>query len=131
MGQGVILDTNVLVGAGFNPHSHSAQIIESIRAGDIDLIWHQKTLAECERIIRKIPPLRWHQFEGLFEAEHEFEGILAVENFSQISDFEDRKFAALAAATNAILISNDHHFHNVIAQLSITVMTPRHFATFA
>jgi predicted nucleic acid-binding protein len=127
--QQVILDTNILVAAAFNPHSHSAQIIDAIRAGDFDLVWHHKTLAECQRIIRKIPPIHWHHFEDLFKPENEYTGTLAVENFTQITDPDDRKFAALAAATDAILVSNDQHFHTVNQLLNIRLMSPREFVT--
>lgn len=121
----VILDTNVLVAAGFNPHSSSAKIIASIRAGKTTLVWNRSTLAESKAIIEQIPPLVWKQFSNLFSPEWEFQGETHPENFIEIEDPDDRKFAALAAATQATLISNDEHLLSVRNQLKIRILTPK------
>jgi predicted nucleic acid-binding protein len=121
----VILDTNVLVAAGFNPHSSSAKIIASIRAGKTTLVWNRSTQAESKAIIEQIPPLVWKQFSNLFSPEWEFQGETHLENFIEIEDPDDRKFAALAAATQATLISNDEHLLSVRNQLKIRILTPK------
>lgn len=120
----VVLDTNILVAAGFNSHSHSAEIIAAIRSGKIDFVWNRATKAESQAIIEKIPPLAWKQFADLFSPEREFHGQTHPQDFREIEDPDDRKFAALAAASQAVLISNDEHLLSAREQLKIQMLTP-------
>ena len=53
----IVPDTNVFVAAGFNPRSSSAEIIRGIERGRFELVWHQATRRETERILRQIPRL--------------------------------------------------------------------------
>lgn len=124
----VVLDTNILVAAGFNPHSSAAQIIEAARRGDLIAVWHASTRAESRLILDKIPPLDWARFADLFDPAHEHTGTLDTDAFAQVTDPDDRKYAALAAATNAILVSNDAHLLSIRAALPITVRTSRELA---
>jgi predicted nucleic acid-binding protein len=121
----VVLDTNVLVAAGFNPHSSSAKIIASIRTGKTTLVWNRSTRAESKAIIEQIPPLAWEAFSDLFRPEQEYQSETHPGDFEQIEDSDDRKFAALAAATQAALISNDEHLLSVRKQLKIRILTPK------
>lgn len=123
----VVIDTNILVAADFNPDSHAAQIIERVRSGSLDLIWHQKTKAEYHRIINQIPPLSWSNFEDLFTSNNEFKNDIMSGNFQFIVDPDDRKFAALAAGSNAVLISNDQHLLASREKLGIITLTSSEF----
>jgi predicted nucleic acid-binding protein len=73
------------------------------------MIWNDATRRETERIMRKIPPLRGFPIDELFRPENRFEGVTHPEQFAGVPDPDDRKFAALAHAAGAILISNDAH----------------------
>src|SRR5438045_7129766 len=106
--EGVVVDTNVFVAAGFNPRSASARILEGIREGRIRLIWNQPTRRETEMILRRIPRLDWHKVADLFRPEGEFTGPVDPDAFAAIPDPDDRKIAALSAAVNAPLVTNDH-----------------------
>ncbi len=97
----IILDTNLFVAAGFNPGSHSAAVIERVRAGELTLVWNQATQAETRHILERIPPLHWERFAALFQPAGRFDSP------------NDRKFAPLAAASGARLISNDEHLLGV------------------
>jgi len=123
----LVLDTNVFVAAGFKPRSSSAVIIDAVRQGRLRLVWDAATRRETETVIRRIPPLDWGRFSGLFEATGEYRGVVDQRSFERIADPEDRKFAALAAATGSILISSDAHFLSCRDELPITVFTPREF----
>jgi predicted nucleic acid-binding protein len=123
----VVLDTNVFVAAGFNPGSHSAYIIQAIRRGEIDLIWNAATRTESEAIVRRIPPLSWGRFADLFRPEGEQTDGPHPGEFAAISDPDDRKFAALAAHTGAILISNDDHLLSSREHAGFRVMSPSEF----
>lgn len=107
----VVLDTNVFVGAGFNPGSASAEMIDAVRAGELRMVWSEATRSETRRIVEKIPPLAragaWEEFAEAFREEDRVEVTLDETRFDQVPDPEDRKFAALAAQTGAVLVSSD------------------------
>ena len=54
----VVLDTNVLVAAGFKPRSASATIVDAVKQGQVRMVWNDATRREIEHIIGKIPPVR-------------------------------------------------------------------------
>jgi len=66
--------------------------------------------------------LPWKQFSDPFSPEREFQGPTHPEDFREIEDPDDRKFAALAAASQAILVSNDEHLLSVRDQLKFQVL---------
>ncbi|MFW5748681.1 MAG: putative toxin-antitoxin system toxin component, PIN family [Chloroflexota bacterium] len=124
----VVLDTNVFVAAGFNPRSSSAAILKSIRADAHRFVWNRQTQAETRKILQQIPPLSWGRFADLFAAQGEHTGSVEPERFQQVSDPDDRKFAALALAADAVLISNDNHLLSVREDLAVRVLSPAEFA---
>jgi predicted nucleic acid-binding protein len=124
---GVVIDTNVFVAAGFNIRSASASILAAVREGRFQLIWNKPTRRETETILRRIPRLDWERVADLFQPEGEFAGPVDPDAFVMIADRDDRKFAALSAAAKTPLVTNDNH---VLAQrnlLGIEVLTPRAF----
>jgi len=123
----VILDTNVLVAPGFRRSGAAARIVAAVHRGDCRLIWNEATRRENEAVLRRIPPLDWNEFSCLFGPAGEFRGATEPELFGQIEDPEDRKFAALAAATGAIVISADAHLLSCRDELPIAVLTTREF----
>jgi len=106
-GTPLVLDTNVLLAASFSPDSHSGRLVAKVRSGACRMIWHEKTRAECRRLFERIPPVRWEEAEDLFRPEDRYEGALDTGPFAAVPDPDDRKFAALAAATGATLVSLD------------------------
>lgn len=123
----VVVDTNVFVAAGFNRASASAKIVAAVRAGDLRMAWSDATRREAERILRKIPPLSADEFLDLFRAGDRVDGVLDTSGFENVPDSEDRKFAALAVATGAILVSNDDHLLRASGG-GLTVVSPAGFA---
>ncbi len=124
MSQTLVLDTNVFVAAGFNPRSSSAQLVNAVREGRARMVWNDATRREIERIMRQIPPLRAHPVTDLFHLEDRFPGATHPEEFAYIPDPDDRKFAALAHAAGAILISNDEHLLRYRDEMDVVVLTP-------
>jgi predicted nucleic acid-binding protein len=123
----VVLDTNVFVAAGFNRRSASAKIVEAVKQGRLRMVWNDATRREIERIMHKIPPLRAHPVGQLFRPEDRFTGATHPEQFAYIPDPDDRKFAALAHAAGATLISNDEHLLGYRDRMDLTVLTPGAF----
>jgi uncharacterized protein len=120
----VVLDTNILVAAAFNPGSHSAQLLRLIRRDEMHLVWNESTRRESHRIVEQIPPLAWGDVSDLFNSKTEFTDPTDPSSFTMISDPDDRKFAALAAKAGAVLVSNDDHLLSVRSQLPLRVLTP-------
>ena len=107
--EGVVIDTNVFVAAGFNSKSAAARVFEGVREGRFRLIWNEPTRRETEIIVRRIPRLDWASIADLFQPEAEFAGPVDLEAFTAISDPDDRKFAALSAAAKRPLVTNDNY----------------------
>jgi len=121
----VVLDTNILVAAGFNPRSHSARIVAEIELGRLRMIWNDQTRSEIEHIVNKIPPLAHISFRHLFREENRYGGDTNPEDFRYVADPDDRKFAALAAAAGATLVTVDEHLLVTRERGLVSILTPR------
>src|SRR5215469_14210968 len=128
---GVVIDTNVFVAAGFNTKSASARILAAVREGRFRLIWNEPIRRETEFVLRRIPPLRWDKFADLFRPEGEFARRVDPNDFAFIEDPDDRKFAALGAAAGVPLVTNDHHLLAHRNLIGLEVLTPPAFLTRA
>jgi predicted nucleic acid-binding protein len=123
----LVIDTNVFVAASFNPHSSSATIVQALNQGHHTLVCNQPVFHETRHILSKIPPVNWPDFEPLFTQTGQYQGQTRPEQFAFISDPADRKFAALAAASRAILITNDQHLLAHRQNPALTITTPSNF----
>jgi predicted nucleic acid-binding protein len=126
----VVLDTNVFVAAGFSPLSHAACIVAAIRSGRLEMIWCDETRCETERVLRKIPPLDWDAFADLFGEATRYRGALDPAAHAAVPDAADRLFAALAHATDAILVTQDDHLLAHRSKAGVPFLTAREFARF-
>lgn len=126
MKEKVVLDTNVLIAAGFNRSCSSARIVQAIEDGQLEMVWNEATRRESQNVISEIPPQAWGRIESLFNKRTKFNGETPG-NFSLVKDPDDRKYAALASAAGAILITNDEHLMKVRAGLGLAVMSPKEF----
>jgi len=128
---GIVIDTNVFVAAGFNSKSAAARILGAVREGRFQLVWSKPTRRETETILHRIPGLDWARVADLFRSEGEFTGPVDPDAFVMIADRDDRKFVALCAAATTPLVTNDNH---VLAQrraAGIEVLSPRAFVARA
>lgn len=123
----VVLDTNLFVAAGFNPRSRSARILGEVARGALAMAWNDGTRGEIRAVLSQIPRLSWEQWAGLFLEEHRYRGETHPEQFSRVPDPEDRKFAALAAATGATLVSNDAHLLDARDEYDFPILSPGEF----
>ena len=123
----VILDTNVFVAAGFKRNSAAARILEQVRSGQLRMVWNEATRRETEYILKKIPPLSWDGVAELFRDEDCYGDATAAEAFDHISDRDDRKYAALAAAAGVVLLTNDDHLLRSRDLSRIEILTPAEY----
>ena len=124
----VVLDTNVFVAAGFNPGSHSARLVEAVREGRLRMTWDEATRQETGHVMRQIPPLSWARIADLFRAEDRFGGSTHPEAYGFVPGPADRKFAALAEAAHATLVTSDAGLLIVRGRLAVRVLKPIEFA---
>ena len=123
----VVLDTNVLVAAGFNPRSASCQDCGGCEAGGATDGLERGDPSGDRTHHAAIPPLRAHDMPELFRPEDRYTAPTHPQRFAHIPDPDDRKFAALAHATDAKLISNDDHLLRHRDRMDVTVLTPHEF----
>jgi predicted nucleic acid-binding protein len=124
----IVADTNLFVAAGFNPESDSARVLEAARAGTLRLVWDEATRRETEHVVGSIPPLRGTDLSVFFTLDTRYDGPTDPETFDFIPDPADRKFAALAAATGAVLVTSDRHLLDARPHSGVEILTPAEFA---
>ena len=105
----IVIDTNVFVAAGFSSRSAATRIVAAVREGQCQLVWNEPTRRETETILRRILGFEWATVAALFRPEGEYTDPVDLDAFVMIADRDDRKFAALAAATKTPLVTNDNH----------------------
>ncbi|WP_404366082.1 putative toxin-antitoxin system toxin component, PIN family [Marinobacter sp.] len=127
MSQDVVVDTNVFVAAGFNSRSASARILKEVESGNLRMIWDNGTRGEIEHILGKIPGLSKANADRLFRKEAHFSGKTHPERFGHVPDHTDRKFAALADASGATLISSDDDLLGSRSKAKVRILTPVEF----
>ena len=123
----VVLDTNLFVAAGFNPRSRSARILDEVARGALAMAWNEGTRGEIRAVLVQIPRLSWERWEGLFREEYHYRGETHPEQFALVPDPDDRKFAALAAAAGATLVSNDAHLLAGRDEHDFPILSPGEF----
>jgi predicted nucleic acid-binding protein len=123
----VVLDTNVFVGAGFNPRSHSARLIDAVRDGRLHIVWDDATREEIEHVLRRIPRLSWSAVAGLFRDQDRFDGDTHPDQFEYVLDPADRKFAAIAAAASVPLVTSDRGLLNARGRAPFPILKPSEF----
>ena len=123
----IVIDTNVFVAAGFDPGSASARILKDVAAGRLALVWDEPTRAETRAVLERIPRLRWTDAAPLFRDEGRHDRPTDPDAFGCVEDPADRKFAALAAAADAVLITSDAHLLAHAGRLPFGIETPGAF----
>lgn len=125
----VVLDTNVFVAAGFNRGSHSARLVDAVREGRLRMVWDDATRQEIEHVVRQIPRLSWSAIADLFRGEDRFEGSTHPDEFGFVPDPPDRKFAALADAAQAPLVTSDAGLLSAGRHMAVPVIKPSELAS--
>jgi hypothetical protein len=89
--------------------------------------WSAATRDEVAHILARIPQRSWEKAADLFRPDDEVGGPLDLAPFAAIPDPADRPFAAVAAATGAVLISSDAHLLVYAPALGLGVQTAAAF----
>jgi putative PIN family toxin of toxin-antitoxin system len=126
----VVLDTNVLVGAAYAPHSASRRVVEACLRGELAVVISTALKGEYEHILPravKVP--------GFAEALRELLRFAVIVEPAQtprvVADDpdDDKVLAAAVAGQVDALVTNDHHLLALDPYGSIHVLRPAAFLT--
>jgi putative PIN family toxin of toxin-antitoxin system len=120
----VVLDTNVLVAAAYNPDSASRQVVEACLKGELTAVLSSALRREYEFILARAArgqPYR-DRLQQLLE---KAEGIIPEETPRMVPDDpDDDKLVAAALAAGAVVVTNDAHVLAVAGHNGLQVMRP-------
>jgi len=124
----VVLDTNVFVGALYNPGSASRLIVEACRSGRLTLLLTTEVQREYERILRRALPRQpaLERLSGLLASAE----IVVPQSTPPVVDADpsDDKFLAAAVAGNAdALVTSDRHLLDFDGYQGVRVLRPSAF----
>ena len=127
----IVLDTNVLVSSLLNPHGAPGRIIDLVTAGEIQLAFDDRIIAEYSAVLRRA---KFGFSERRIEAILDFVQLSGIHvsapplNLENIQDQDDLPFAEVAAAANttALVTGNRDHF-KFLKQTGLLVLSPRDF----
>jgi predicted nucleic acid-binding protein len=122
-----VLDTNIVVAAGFARESASAAIVGAVARGELRMVWNDSTRREIEHILGRIPPLRGRSSVVRFREGDRIDLTTDPQRFRAVPDPDDRIFAALAHAAGAILVTNDDHLLANRQAIGVEVLTAGEF----
>ena len=120
----VVLDTNVLVAAAYNPRSASRRVVEACLAGGLTPVVSGALRREYEFILARAARGRPY-----LERIHQLlDGVEVVEP-AQVprvvpDDPDDDKLVAVALAAGAVLVSNDAHLLALAGHEGLEVVRP-------
>ena len=120
----VVLDTNVLVAAAYNPRSASRRVVEACLAGGLTPVLSGALRREYEFILARAARGRPY-----LERIHRLvDGAEIVEPAQTprvvVDDPEDDKLVSAALAAGAMLVTNDAHLLTIAGHEGLKVVRP-------
>jgi predicted nucleic acid-binding protein len=120
----VVLDTNVLVAASYNPGSASRRVVEACLTGDLTAVLSPALRREDEYILPRAARGRPY----LERLRRLLDGVEVVEPARTPrvvpDDPEDDKLVAAALAAGAVLVTNDAHLLALAGHEGLQVVRP-------
>jgi len=124
----VVLDTNLLIAAGYSASSASRQIVEACLQGELTAILSPAVRREYEQLLRQA--LRRDDYRKKLQQLLDRAEVVEPSDTPRVvpEDPDDDKLLAAAVAGNAdMLISNDQHLLQLGGYPGVRIMTPREF----
>jgi putative PIN family toxin of toxin-antitoxin system len=120
----VVLDTNVLVAAAYNPDSASRRVVEACLGGELTAVLSPALRREYEFILARAARGRPY----LERLQRLLEGAEAVDPARTPrvveKDPDDDKLVAVALAAGAVLVTNDGHLLVLTGHEGLRVVRP-------
>lgn len=124
----VVLDTNVLIAAGYAADSASREIVDACLAGRLCALISPDVRREYEHILARA--LRRNEYRGELQRFVEQAEEVTPNQTPRVvpDDPDDDKLLAAAVAGNAeVLISSDEHLLQLRAHRGVRILTPTQF----
>lgn len=124
----IVIDTNLLIAAGYSKSSASRQIVELCLAGRLQPAISSAVRGEYEHILRQA--LRRDDYRPQLERFIAHAEVVEPSNTPRVvpDDPEDDKLLAAAVAGRAdALVSNDRHLLQLESYQGIPIVTPADF----
>jgi putative PIN family toxin of toxin-antitoxin system len=120
----VVLDTNVLVAAAYNPRSASRRVVEACLSGELTPILSPALRREFEFILNRAA--RGRSYLERLQALLESAEVVVPDQEPRVvpDDPDDDKLVAAALAAGAVLVTNDAHLLAVAGHEGLRVLRP-------
>ena len=120
----VVLDTNVLVAAAYNPHSASRQVVEACLNGELIAVLSPALRREYEFILARA--VRGQSYRDRLQQLLEKAEVIIPEETPRMvpDDPDDDKLVAAALAASAFLVTNDAHLLAVAGHEGLRAIRP-------
>jgi putative PIN family toxin of toxin-antitoxin system len=120
----VVLDTNVLVAAAYNPRSASRRVVDACLEGELTPVLSGALRREYEFILDRAARSRPY-LEKIQRVLNSAEVVEPAQTPRVVPDDpEDDKLVAVARAAGAVLISNDAHLLALAGHEGLMVVRP-------
>ncbi|HSE83521.1 MAG TPA: putative toxin-antitoxin system toxin component, PIN family [Thermodesulfobacteriota bacterium] len=106
----IVIDTNLIIAARFNPKSASAKIIEKVEKGGLELIWSDEIYREAMQILQNVRADEKFRIriEKILSSSRKVTRLPRINIIRE--DPSDNMFLAAAVRGNAdYIVSNDRH----------------------
>jgi putative PIN family toxin of toxin-antitoxin system len=123
-GSRVVLDTNVLVAAAYNPGSASRRVVEACLAGERTAVLSPALRREYEFILSRAA--RGQPYRERLQRLLEKADVVVPEAAPRVvpDDPDDDKLVAVALAADATVVTNDAHLLAVAGHEGLRVVRP-------
>lgn len=124
----VVIDTNLIIAAYYNKHSHSAQILDWARRGRINVLWSEPVLAEAKYILKNIKANNNFRLSllSIYKESHKVTKPQKVLG-AIANDPGDNKLVGCALAGADYIITSDRHLLDVGEFKGVKMMRPADF----
>lgn len=106
----IVIDTNLIIAARFNPESASAKILEKAEKGELELIWSDGMYREAMQILQNVRADEkfYKRIEKILNNSHKVTQLPRINIIQE--DPSDNMFLAAALQGGAdYIVSNDRH----------------------
>ena len=120
----IVIDTNLIIAARFNPKSASAKILEKAEKGKLELIWSDEMYREAMRILQNVRADEkfYKRIEKILNSSHKVTQLPRLNIIHE--DPSDNMFLAAALQGSAdYIVSNDRHLLRLKEFRSIPIVS--------
>ncbi len=123
----IVIDTNLIIAARWNPRSSSSRIIDMVLKGDIDAVYTSEIKNENLHILEKVKPPKDY-LDKILKFYRISKKVTSDRRINASPDKADNRFLEAAVAGNAdYIISSDKHLLDIGEFEGIRILKPSFF----